>query len=74
MAALSPFGSPEASSEFFAANPGPYTQDPYPTFETMHFVVRSADAPTRLVGPIQRAIASVDPDIPLARIRTIDGS
>lgn len=72
MAALNPFGPPEASREFFAANPGPYTQDPYPTFKTMQFVVRSADDPTRLVGPIQRAIASVDPDILLARIRTID--
>jgi len=50
----------------------PYTQNPYPTFSTMQFVVRSADDPARLVGPIQRAVASVDPDIPLARIRTID--
>lgn len=50
----------------------PYTQNPYPTFSTMQFVVRSAVDPAKLVGPIQRAIASVDPDIPLARIRTID--
>ena len=50
----------------------PYTQNPYPTFSTMQFVVRSADDPAKLIGPIQRAVASVDPDIPLARIRTID--
>lgn len=50
----------------------PYTQDPYPTFSTMQFVVRTEGDPTALVGPIQRAIASVDPDIPLARIRTVD--
>jgi putative ABC transport system permease protein len=50
----------------------PYTQNPYPTFSTMQFVVRSASDPAQLVGPIQRAVASVDPDIPLARVRTID--
>src|SRR6185312_11441567 len=50
----------------------PYTQDPYPTFSTMQFVVRSSGDPTRLVAAIRRAVASVDPDIPLARIRTID--
>ena len=50
----------------------PYTQNPYPTFSTMQFVVRSSGDPTRLVAAIQRAVASVDPDIPLARIRTID--
>jgi predicted permease len=50
----------------------PYTQNPYPTFSTMQFVVRSAADPAQLVGPLERAIASVDPGIPLARIRTID--
>lgn len=50
----------------------PYTQDPYPTFSTMQFVVRSTEDPAGLVSSIQRAVASVDPDIPLARIRTID--
>ena len=50
----------------------PYTQDAYPTFSTMQFVVRSSGDPTRLVAAIQRAVASVDPGIPVARIRTID--
>lgn len=50
----------------------PYTQHPYPTFSTMQFVVRSSGDPAQLVAAIQRAVASVDPDIPLARVRTID--
>jgi predicted permease len=58
----------EARPELFV----PYTQNPYPTFSTMQFVVRSAADPTQLIGPIQRAIAAVDPEIPVARVRTID--
>lgn len=50
----------------------PYTQRPYPTFAPMQFVVRSSVAPAALAAPIQRAISSIDPTIPVAQLRTID--
>lgn len=50
----------------------PYTQGPYPTFGTMQFIVRSQLPSARIVGDVQRAIASVNPTIPIARVRTID--
>ena len=50
----------------------PYTQNPWPTFAPMQFVIRSRAGPRELAGPIQRAIAAVDPTIPVARLRTID--
>ena len=50
----------------------PYTQNPYPTFSTMQFVVRSRLAAAALVPEIQRAISAADPTIPLAHVRTID--
>jgi putative ABC transport system permease protein len=50
----------------------PYTQKPYPTFGTMQFIVRTAGDPATLARPIQRAIAAVDPAIPIARVRTMD--
>jgi putative ABC transport system permease protein len=50
----------------------PYTQNPYPTFSTMQFVVRSRLDAAALVPEIQRAIAAADPTIPIAHVRTID--
>jgi putative ABC transport system permease protein len=50
----------------------PFTQQPYPSFSTMQFVVRGTLPASQLAGPIQRTIASVDPAIPVARFRTID--
>ena len=50
----------------------PYTQNPYPTFSTMQFVVRSRLDASALVPEIQRAIAAADPTIPIAHVRTID--
>jgi putative ABC transport system permease protein len=50
----------------------PYTQNPYLTFGTMQFVVRSNLETSAAIRAIQRAIASVDPGIPIARVRTID--
>jgi putative ABC transport system permease protein len=50
----------------------PYTQNPYVTFGTMQFVVRSNVEPSAVIRAIQRAVASVDPVIPIARVRTID--
>ncbi len=50
----------------------PYTQNPYLTFGTMQFVVRSNLQTSALMPSIQRAIAAVDPTIPIAHARTID--
>jgi putative ABC transport system permease protein len=46
----------------------PYEQQPQ---YTMRLVARSA-RPTALVGPLRAALAELDPDIPLADIRTMD--
>jgi putative ABC transport system permease protein len=50
----------------------PYTQNPFVTFGTMQFVVRSnLEAPVAMRA-IQHAVASADPAIPIAHVRTID--
>jgi putative ABC transport system permease protein len=50
----------------------PYTQNPYLTFGTMQFVVRSSLQTSALMPQVQRAIAAADPTIPVAHARTID--
>jgi predicted permease len=50
----------------------PYTQNPYLTFGTMQFVVRSNLQTFALMRAVQRAIAAADPAIPIAHARTID--
>src|SRR4051812_43883805 len=50
----------------------PYTQNPYLTFGTMQFVIRSNLQTSALMPAIQRAIAAADPTIPIAHARTID--
>jgi predicted permease len=50
----------------------PYMQNPYLTFATMQFVVRSSLEPSALLTEVRRALAAVDPAIPLARVRTIE--
>ncbi|HEY4307531.1 MAG TPA: ABC transporter permease [Gemmatimonadaceae bacterium] len=50
----------------------PYTQNPYLTFGTMQFVVRSTLEPSALLAGIQRAIRAADPSIPIAHVRTIE--
>ncbi len=50
----------------------PYTQNPYMTFGTMQFVVRSNLDTSAAIREIQRAIASADPAIPIAHVRTLD--
>ena len=50
----------------------PYTQNPYLTFGTMQFVVRSNVETSALLTQVQRAIAAVDPTIPIAHVRTIE--
>jgi len=50
----------------------PYTQNPYVTFGTMQFVVRSNLEASAAIRAIRRAVASADPAIPIAHVRTID--
>jgi putative ABC transport system permease protein len=50
----------------------PYTQNPYMTFGTMQFVVRSNLETSAAIRAIQRAIASADPAVPIAHVRTVD--
>lgn len=50
----------------------PYTQNPYLTFGTMQFVVRSRLESSALLRAVQRAIAAEDPTIPIANARTVD--
>lgn len=50
----------------------PYTQNPYLTFATMQFVVRSTLESSALLREVQRAIAAADPTIPIANVRTVD--
>jgi predicted permease len=49
----------------------PYTQNPYPSFATMQFVVRSTLSSAELLPHVRRAIGEVDPSIPVSRVRTI---
>jgi predicted permease len=50
----------------------PFTQDPYPTFNPMQFVVRSRSDVATIARSLRRAVASVDATIPIAQVRTID--
>lgn len=50
----------------------PYTQTPFPSFATMQFIVRTTEEPAQILGSLRRAIAEVDPAIPVARVRTVD--
>ena len=49
----------------------PYTQNPYPTFLTMQFVVRSKLPADQLVPAIRSAIAATDRSVPVSHVRTI---
>ncbi len=49
----------------------PYTQKPYPSFSTMQFVVRSSLPASQLLPALTRAVGTVDPGIPISRVRTI---
>ncbi|HYV20999.1 MAG TPA: ABC transporter permease [Verrucomicrobiae bacterium] len=49
----------------------PYTQNPYMTYGTMQFIVRSSLGPA-LLREVQGAIAAADPTIPIANARTVD--
>jgi len=49
----------------------PYSQNPYPSFVTMQFVVRSRRDVTGLMPSIRAAIAGVDRSVPVSHVRTI---
>lgn len=49
----------------------PYTQNPYPSFLTMQFVVRSVLSSEQLVPELRRAIGDVDRSVPISHVRTI---
>jgi putative ABC transport system permease protein len=49
----------------------PYTQKVYPSLLTMNVIVRSQVEPSALTGMVRRAIASVDPELPLAKVETL---
>jgi putative ABC transport system permease protein len=50
----------------------PYTQNPYVTFGTMQFVVRSNLEASAARRAIERAVAAADAAIPIAHVRTVD--
>ncbi|HEY4306597.1 MAG TPA: ABC transporter permease [Gemmatimonadaceae bacterium] len=50
----------------------PYAQNPYPTFLTMQFVVRSSLPSATLLPNLRKALASVDPTVPVSSVRTIN--
>jgi predicted permease len=50
----------------------PYTQRPYPTFTAMQLVVRSTLGPAELLPAVRRAVAEVDPGVPVSKVRTIE--
>jgi len=50
----------------------PYTQKPWPSMQTMHVAVRSKAAPAAMMGSIRAAIRSVDPELPVAGVATLE--
>ena len=50
----------------------PYTQKPWPSMLTMHVAVRTKSAPESMTEPLRTAIRSIDPDVPLASVATLD--
>jgi putative ABC transport system permease protein len=43
-----------------------------PAFGTTFFAVKAATSPVSLAAPVRRAIATIDPDLPLYNMRTFD--
>ena len=50
----------------------PYTQHPWPSMLVMHAVVRTASDPRQIIPFLSRAIHDVDPNVPLAKIVTMN--
>jgi putative ABC transport system permease protein len=49
----------------------PYTQNPWPSMQTMQFAVRTVDDPALAVKSVQSAVFALDPDLPLAKVVTL---
>ncbi|MBZ5505888.1 MAG: ABC transporter permease [Acidobacteriia bacterium] len=49
----------------------PYTQKPYPSMLTMHVVLRTASDPISVAGGTKKAIYSLDRDIPVTKLATL---
>ncbi|HZW51638.1 MAG TPA: FtsX-like permease family protein, partial [Rudaea sp.] len=49
----------------------PYTQKPWPSMQTMEVAVRTRTDPAALTASVRAAIQSLDPGLPLARVRTL---
>ncbi|MBV8866327.1 MAG: ABC transporter permease, partial [Acidobacteriaceae bacterium] len=49
----------------------PFTQKPFPSMRTMHFVLRSKTDPNSLAGSVRAAVRSLDPDLAVAEVRTL---
>jgi putative ABC transport system permease protein len=50
----------------------PYTQKPYPSMLMMSAVLRTRISPTAVTPDVERAIHSIDPEIPIANITTLE--
>lgn len=60
----------EAAPEMFV----PYTQNEiriWPSMQTMQFAVRTQTDPAAVTASIERAVHSVDPDLPIAKLATL---
>lgn len=49
----------------------PYPQKPYPSMLTMHIVLRTPLTERAVMGSVRRALHSLDPELPLARVTTL---
>jgi putative ABC transport system permease protein len=50
----------------------PYTQNPWPSMQTLHVAVRTRTEATAATAAIREAIASIDPAVPLANIASLE--
>lgn len=50
----------------------PYTQRPWPSMLRMQVAVRTLSDPTAVTGNVRSAIRSIDPDLPMARVATLN--
>lgn len=50
----------------------PYTQKPYPSMSIMSVVVRTKVSPTAVIKDTEKAIHSLDPDLPIANVTTLE--
>jgi hypothetical protein len=50
----------------------PYTQKPWPSMLTMHIAMRTKAEPTSMTEAVRVAIRAVDPELPIARVATLD--